>query len=165
MSKRKPSKQGLYIGKGGQLAVMAEFAVRGYNVAMPEIDVGDDLFVVHDENGQLQRVQVKTANARELNGDEFVTKFNFKLAQLAKPRTPDLYYVMAVRRLNRWAEFIVISRRELDGLHTTSGIGHESKGQVIVEIRFSAADVHCKNQSLQAYRNNWKDWPIVQHDQ
>ena len=37
-----------YVGKGGHLAVMGEFLLRGYNVAMPEVDVGDDIFVVHD---------------------------------------------------------------------------------------------------------------------
>ena len=35
-----------YIGKAGHLAVMGELALRGYNVAMPEIDEGDDIFVV-----------------------------------------------------------------------------------------------------------------------
>jgi hypothetical protein len=41
------------MGKAGQLAVMAEFALRGYNVAMPEIDIGDDIFAVNDDNGNL----------------------------------------------------------------------------------------------------------------
>ena len=35
-----------YVGKAGHLAVMGELALRGYNVAMPEMDIGDDLFVV-----------------------------------------------------------------------------------------------------------------------
>lgn len=30
------------------MAVMAEFLVRGYNVAIPEVDIGDDIFVVRD---------------------------------------------------------------------------------------------------------------------
>ena len=33
-----------FVGKAGQLAVMAEFLLRGYNVAMPEVDVGDDIY-------------------------------------------------------------------------------------------------------------------------
>jgi hypothetical protein len=33
-----------YVGKAGQLAVMGEFLLRGYNVAMPEVDVGDEIF-------------------------------------------------------------------------------------------------------------------------
>ena len=30
-----------HLGKAGQLAAMAEFLLRGYNVAIPEVDVGD----------------------------------------------------------------------------------------------------------------------------
>jgi hypothetical protein len=47
MSKR----QNLYLGKAGQLLVMSEFLARGWNVATPEVDVGDDLFVIEDKEG------------------------------------------------------------------------------------------------------------------
>jgi hypothetical protein len=50
-----------FVGKAGQLAVMAEFLLRGYNVAMPEVDVGDDIFVVNDGVERLWRIQEKTA--------------------------------------------------------------------------------------------------------
>ena len=49
----------LYLGKAGHLTVMSEFLLRGWNVAIPEIDIGDDIFVVQDESGTLRRVQVK----------------------------------------------------------------------------------------------------------
>ena len=39
----------LYLGKAGQLAAMSYFLMRGWNVATPEVDVGDDLFVVEDK--------------------------------------------------------------------------------------------------------------------
>ena len=51
-------KANLYVGRAGQMAVMAEFLVRGYNVAVPEVDVGDDIFVVKDNDGEYSRVQV-----------------------------------------------------------------------------------------------------------
>ena len=41
----------LYLGKAGQLAAMSYFLMRGWNVATPEVDVGDDLFVVEDKKG------------------------------------------------------------------------------------------------------------------
>jgi hypothetical protein len=43
----------LYFGKAGHLFVMSEFLLRGWNVAIPEVDVGDDIFVVKDFNGEL----------------------------------------------------------------------------------------------------------------
>ena len=58
--------QDLYTGCSGQSAVMSEFLIRGYNVAVPEVDIGDDLFVVHDIAGSFWRVQVKTANGKHL---------------------------------------------------------------------------------------------------
>jgi hypothetical protein len=66
-----------YIGKAGQFAVMAELAFRGYNVAIPEIDVGDDVFVVNQGTGFLSRIQVKTATGRkltqkDLQGNRFI---------------------------------------------------------------------------------------------
>ena len=33
----------LYLGKAGHLTVMSEFLTRGWNVAIPEVDVGDDI--------------------------------------------------------------------------------------------------------------------------
>jgi hypothetical protein len=48
----------------GHLAAMSEFLSLGYNVASPEVDRGDDVFVVRDADGILSRIQVKSANAR-----------------------------------------------------------------------------------------------------
>ncbi len=49
--------------------------MRGWNVAIPEVDRGDDIFVVKDDDGDMKRVQVKTANAnRTLRG--YSTQFN-----------------------------------------------------------------------------------------
>jgi hypothetical protein len=41
----------LYKGKAGHLAVMGEPCLRGYNVAMPEIDKGDDVFIMNSPAG------------------------------------------------------------------------------------------------------------------
>ena len=50
-----------YLGKAGHLYIMSEFLMLGWNVAIPEVDIGDDIFVVQDDNGTLRRVQVKTS--------------------------------------------------------------------------------------------------------
>ena len=48
------SKNNAYTGKSGQLAAMGELAWRGYNVALPEMDVGDDIFSVNDANHRIR---------------------------------------------------------------------------------------------------------------
>ncbi|HEY2293976.1 MAG TPA: group I intron-associated PD-(D/E)XK endonuclease [Thermoanaerobaculia bacterium] len=74
-------KQNLYVGHAGQVAVMAEFLLRGWNVALPEVDVGEDMLVVKDETGELWRIQVKTATAKPLQTGYFA-QFNVSLSQL-----------------------------------------------------------------------------------
>jgi uncharacterized protein YuzE len=69
-------KTNLYIGKAGQFAAMSEFLMRGWNVAVPEVDIGDDIFVVRDENGEFVRVQVKTATA-QARSKSFSAQFKF----------------------------------------------------------------------------------------
>ena len=44
---------------------MSYFLLRGWNVAVPEVDVGDDIFVVDDKKGVFYRIQVKTSQAVE----------------------------------------------------------------------------------------------------
>src|SRR5687768_8786775 len=51
--------QSLYKGASGQMAVLSEFLYRLMNVAVPEVDVGDDIFVVKEQDEAVTRVQVK----------------------------------------------------------------------------------------------------------
>ena len=71
----------LYLGKAGHLTVMSEFLLRGWNVAIPEIDIGDDIFVVQDESGTLRRVQVKTSTSTNRR-NSFSGRFKIPLKQL-----------------------------------------------------------------------------------
>jgi hypothetical protein len=154
------SRKNLYVGKSGQMAVIAEFLARGYNVAIPEVDVGDDIFVVRDSDGNLNRIQVKTANARaSRNG--YSTRFSVSLKQLQTPRTPDLYYVFVVRHEGSWKDFLVISRDQLLEERTNNKIGTPSKGMLSLYFSFTSKEVICSKQSLEKYRNNWSKWPEI----
>jgi hypothetical protein len=85
-----------YVGRAGQLAAMAEFLLRGYNVAIPEVDEGDDIFVVTNRVDRLWRVQVKTAiGVRRAYGSS--GQFLIPLAQLRDVRRTDLFYVLCLR--------------------------------------------------------------------
>jgi len=95
-----PKRQHLYLGKAGQFAVMAECLLRGYNVAIPEVDIGDDLFVVNDQSGNYRRIQVKTVTAirRTTSGSaSYPAQFQVPLAQLEQTFVPELIYVFAAR--------------------------------------------------------------------
>jgi hypothetical protein len=45
-----------YTGRSGQMAVMAELLDRECNVAVPEIDVGEDVFAFRDGEEAIARI-------------------------------------------------------------------------------------------------------------
>ncbi len=87
-----------HIGKAGHLAAMAEFLLRGYNVAQPEVDIGDDIFVVNDQSGRMWRIQVKTAIGKAMrygwSGQFFVAANPTR----KRRRSPSCIYVLALRQ-------------------------------------------------------------------
>lgn len=148
-----------YVGKAGQLAVMAEFAYRGYNVATPEIDVGDDVFVVEDRRGDLWRIQVRTADGKP-RGYGHSGKFAFPVTQLRKKKDPDLHFVLVLRTGAHW-EFVPIPRVDLYLGVRNRGWGSRAGDNVILTLRCLPDDLVCSGHSLQRYRNNWSTWPFI----
>ena len=52
-----------FTGRAAQFAVMAELLRLRCNVAVPEVDLGTDLFAFRDEHEDVTRVQVKACTA------------------------------------------------------------------------------------------------------
>jgi hypothetical protein len=149
-----------YVGKAGQLAVMAEFLLRGYNVAMPEVDVGDDIFVVADRTGRLWRIQVKTAIGKK-RGYGYSGKFAIRAAQLEEAKVPDLFYVFALRAAERW-EFLVVSRAKLMQEQENYYVASRGGRNLIFTFRFQPSAVMCSRRDFQHCRNHWPDWPLIE---
>ncbi|MDP1926948.1 MAG: hypothetical protein Q8K62_00390 [Thiobacillus sp.] len=154
-----------YLGKAGHLAVMSELAFRGYNVATPEIDIGDDVFAVNDDTGALYRVQVKTATAT-IQRKSKRCQFSLRLDQIRRPQTPELHYVFASRFNDRW-NYVVISRAVLEHLQA-GGLGSVAAGAngrqtVTIGITFfdDGTVMGGKENDLKRYLNNWDTWPIL----
>lgn len=101
-----------YTGKAGQLFAMSEFLMLGYNVAIPEVDRGDDIFVVRDSDGNLSRIQVKTAKARD-NKKGFTIQFSLPREQLQSSPIPEITYILLIRHENKWTHQFAIRRRDL----------------------------------------------------
>src|SRR5579885_3339247 len=113
-----PAKRSHY-GMAGHLAAMSEFVLRGYNVAIPMVDVGDDVFVVDDRDGALRRIQVKSAeqaaDASDRDGEKTVV-YRLSRRQLRKAKRNELYYMFMIRWDRRW-RFLLVPRVDLDELH------------------------------------------------
>ncbi|MBZ0117494.1 MAG: hypothetical protein K8H88_10890 [Sandaracinaceae bacterium] len=103
-----------HLGKAGHHAVMAELLLRGWNVAIPEVDVGDDVFVVDDNADAVLRVQVKTtATKGPLDGNRpFKAQYGGLSRRDLDVSTLPFFYVFVLRVDHFW-EFVVIDRAEL----------------------------------------------------
>jgi hypothetical protein len=156
-----PTKQ--HIGKAGHLAVMAEFSNRGYNVAIPEIDIGDDIFVVNDANGNMWRLQVKTAMAKQLQ--KGVTgQFRIRRNAITTAMTPDLYFVFALR-LPAQYRFIVLNRAVLDNYVQHQHVGSASavKGVQWINLYISLVNnvATCSGVVFTQHLEDWNTWQIL----
>lgn len=146
----------LYRGRAGQLAVMSELLWRGWNVATPQVDIGDDIFVVEDERGTFYRVQVKTSDGtqREYGCS---AQYAVPLQQLRTPKTPILIYVLALRFTEEWRDYLIIDRQTLLSKYETVGMGSlsESSSSLTLYVRYESQAVECSGVDLSAFRNNW----------
>jgi len=141
---------------------MAEFLLRGWNVALPEVDIGEDMLAVKDDTGELWRIQVKTATAKPLQAG-YSAQFNVSLSQLFGERFPDLVYVFAIRSFAGWEPFVVVSRRQLALEHTSHGVGSVSRDDLILRFSVQGSHLRCSDRDFLAYRNDWSRWPVIRH--
>lgn len=152
----------LYLGSAGQHLVVSEFLARGWNVAIPEVDVGDDLFVVRDRDGELYRIQVKSATAKEQKYG-YSARFGVPLLQLETPVRPELAYVFVVRHQERWETLLLISRKELFYEYENHEVGSKAGKTLVLNFRYSQNGVKCSSRDFSTYLNNWSTWPVIEH--
>ena len=156
-------KQSLYLGKAGHLVVMAEFLLRGWNVAIPEVDVGDDVYVVEDGRGSLKELQVKTVTASmHKNGFGFSGKFTLKNDQLLGPSS-SRSFVFIVRHSDQWSPPVIIAqatlRDELDRL----GMVLRPGKSLNLTLRFQHDKVHFRDLDWSSRLKDFTDFPVIQH--
>lgn len=149
----------LYFGKAGHLFVMSEFLLRGWNVAIPEVDVGDDIFVVKDFNGELVRVQVKTSKAVYLKNGGYTAQFKLSLKQL-RDSIKEVSYVFVVRETNNWNLPVIIDQQILLELYENHSLGSEYNDNLTLRLNFKNGKVTNKQIDLTEYQNNFEDFII-----
>lgn len=151
----------LYLGKAGHLTVMSEFLTRGWNVAIPEVDIGDDIFVVQDDNGTLRRVQVKTS-APIHSKKGYKAQFNIPLRQLKNISNVPVHYVFIVRVDEGWSKPVIIRQDFLLDHFQNDKIGSLHKENLNIHLYFSGKGVTCKNVDFSKYVADFSDFPIIE---
>jgi hypothetical protein len=141
---------------------MSEFLLRGYNVATPEVDVGDDVYVVQDDSGKLWKIQVKTATANPTKKG-YSAQVKMPLKQLRLVRDPEIRYIVAIRERKDWQPYIIIGRPDLYALYKQERIGSRAGAYVMFRFSFDESNqkLHLGKIDLTDNLNNWKEWPLI----
>ncbi|WAC14770.1 hypothetical protein [Dyadobacter pollutisoli] len=151
-----------YLGKAGHLAIMSEFLMLGWNVAIPEVDIGDDIFVVQDDNGTLRRVQVKTSTSTSRK-DSFSGQFNVSVKNLQNISNIPVHYVFIVRHNDEWSKPVIIRQDYLLNHFENENVGSESKGNITFYFSFSKGKAECSGQDFTRYIKDYTDFPKIEH--
>lgn len=141
---------------------MSEFLTRGWNVAIPEVDIGDDIFVVQDDNGTLRRVQVKTSTSTPRESS-FSGQFNVPLAQLKNIANIPVHYVFIVRHNEQWTKPVIIRQDYLLDHWQNKKIGTEHNGNLNLYFSYSKGlKVESSGLDLSKYVSNFTDFPLIE---
>jgi hypothetical protein len=178
-----PMSERSLFGMSGHLACMSYFLRRGYNVAVPVVDLGDDIIVIHDDQHDLRRVQVKSGNPpkRQKSHAADVREIRFTLSrqQLSESYGAALHYMLMAWVWGRWS-FVMIPRSELQKRKEASEARGRTPGglpradrearsdSLTLTIFFSRdettghEDAWLWGQSLMDFLNRWTaEWPEV----
>jgi hypothetical protein len=126
----------MYFGKGAENVAMSELLLRGYNVAVPMVDIGDDIYVVEDAQSNLVRVQVKSANCKKMEYG-FAAHIRLQFWKMQRGKKTKLVYVFALRFETQW-HFLVISQAQLEELVELHDIGWKKNGSIWFRFRYNA---------------------------
>jgi len=122
-----------HFGRAGEFFAMSELLLRGWNVAVPVVDVGDDVFVVDDNDKTTYRMQVKSAEPKSLDGGRFSASFSLSRRQLKAPLDIELFYMLLVRTGARW-RYLIIPRDELAALRDHAEAAPRAGRSMVTDI-------------------------------
>ncbi len=152
----------LYLGKAGHLSIMSEFLTRGWNVAIPEVDVGDDIFVVQDDNGTLRRVQVKTSASTQQRKN-YKGQFNIPVKQLLNISKVPVHYVFIIRHNNGWNKPVIVRQDYLKDHYQNDNIGSLHKDNLNVQLTcYLDGKVKCSKIDFSKYLSDFSDFPLIE---
>lgn len=151
-----------YLGKAGHLIVMSEFLMPGWNVAIPEVDIGDDIFVVQDDNGTLRRVQVKTS-ASTARKSGYSGQFSVSVKNLRNITNILVHYIFIVRHNNEWSKPVVIRQDYLLDHFENNKVGSEVNGHITFYFSYTEGKIECSGQDFTKYINDFTDFPRILH--
>lgn len=156
-----------YFGMSGHHYGMSEFLIRGYNVAIPEVDVGDDVIVIEDDLGNLTRVQVKSVAATpNANKKGYYSQVNLRVDQLQATLNTKLFYLVLIRHGENWITTLMISREDLNKEYEAFKAAKKNAPATTpkqLTLRLSLSDdfkaAKLWKKDFSEHLGNWTAWP------
>lgn len=157
-----------HFGRAGEYFAMSELLLRGWNVAVPVVDVGDDIFVIEDHDKTTWRMQVKTATSAPKVGSPTtrLATFGLSRAQLNAPQPIELFYFFVIRDDVAW-RFLIVPREDLQRIRDSfvkaggSGKGPKPKadggGELSFKVTLDGNGATAWGAALDAYLGRWPD--------
>jgi hypothetical protein len=159
----------MYLGRSGEHKVMSELLLRGYNVAHPGVDVGEDIFVISGCVRQVWPVQVKTSTAAKRQNGGYASKFVVPEKQLFTEGLPDLIYVFCAMFEGAWVPTVIIPRAKLRALYTNAKLSRYGENPRGLNFRFhhkvnehNEGKLFFCGQDITSYIENWSLWPRIE---
>ena len=153
-----------HVGFAGEAAVASEFSIRGYIVSLPMVDLGTDLFVENHNNGQVWRVQVKTALPKANNPNHF--QFGVKELSIHAPTAKATHFAFVMRLADAWKLFI-IAQPVLSNFVLNNNMGSLSANNPNRTFTFihnpAAASITCSGTNMLPFSTPaaWNTWPVI----
>lgn len=136
--------------------------MRGWNVAIPEVDIGDDIFVVQDDNGTLRRVQVKTSTSTTRRSG-YSGQFSASVKNLRNITNIPVHYIFIVRHNDEWSKPVIIRQDYLLDHFEVNKVGSEHKGNITFYFSYIDGKVECSGTDFTRYVRDFTDFPQLQH--
>lgn len=159
-----------HFGRAGEFYAMSELLLRGWNVAVPVVDIGDDVFVIDDNDKTTWRLQVKSCATQKADG---VAKVSFSLSrtQLRTPQPIELFYMLLARVEARWyflllprnallkirEEFVESGRRRKGPGRPPLGDDHAKTDVLAFDVMLAGETAEGWGADLSEYLNRWPD--------
>ena len=125
---------------------------------MPQVDVGDDIFVVEDNQGIFRRVQVKTGQAR-IKADGYSVQFKLSVKAIQTIIGENLHFVFVTRKLEEWTDILIIRRNVLADFYEKHR--STSKENFLMNFTFKDKKIACSGVDFMPFLKDFSDFPIV----
>jgi len=163
---RQRGTEDIFTGRAAQLAVMSELLRFGCNAAIPEVDLGTDVFAFKEDRDEVVRLQVKACTSPRIyaDGSGYSAKFALPMKQFRRRDKPPLFFVLAVLHGERWRDFLVVGRARLQSYYngkTKFGSFNKANDDLEITVEFRVK-VECSGQELTDCRNAWRSLPPLQ---